>query len=462
MTRTSHSPVVDAVRAHLTTYPPSGVALIACSGGLDSTVLASVLTPLLKKQGVSVWLAHLDHGLRGRQAAADARAVKLLARRLSVPSVLRTRRPDRTEVRAVGLQAAARRQRRTFLFGTARLLRASVCYLAHHEDDQIETLLIQERRGRLPLARGGIAEVAGLLERPLLGVRRDELLALAVAHGWSWRFDPSNVNPRFLRAAVRAEPALDPSDRAGRLSEALNVRAHRTYLHAEAGRAESVVVKTWQEGRVALRREQLASLDDEVALVLLQRQTPTPGARPPSRGGLAGLMTCVRRNTGGERRELSLGGGWRAEVQGVHVVLLRGGAEAVSAPRFDLATAAMDADAARALLLSTRARGASYAIFDGSAESDGLRRGQAGEGRRMTLLGGPGRRLLRDLLAEAGVSEKFRSSWPVAELPDGEVVWVPGVRRSAHRPLTRASAEALVLYTVAPRVDGTGAMERIL
>jgi len=462
MTRAPGADVLDAVGAHLEGHPPEGTALIACSGGIDSTVLASVLTPLLKGRGVSVWLVHLDHGLRGRGAAADASAVRTLAKELGVPSFSRTRLPDFAAVREVGLQAAARAIRRELLFAVAKMLGASVCYLAHHEDDQVETLVIQERRGRLSRSRGGIAEVSGLLERPLLRVRRREIQSLAVVRGWSWRTDPSNTDSRFLRAAVRSEPPLTPSVRAGLLKRALNVRARRTYLHQEAARVQDSMVTTRQEGRVVLRRVHLARLRDEVAIVLLQRHTPNPGGRPPSRAALRGLMACVRRGTGGERRKLTLGGGWRAEVCGPDVSLLRGDVRAASAPGFDLVVTSMDVETARTLCSSTSARANSYAIFDCSVVADGLRRGEVGVGRRMKLQGGSGRRLLRDLLAEAGVPAELRSSWPVVELPDGEVVWVPGVRRSAHRLLTEASAEALVLYTVAPRVDENGALERIL
>lgn len=200
--------VIDAAIARL---PERATVVLACSGGVDSTVLARVAVPRLQASGRTPILAHLDHGLRP-DAVRDGAFVSRLAAELGVACVRRRRRPRTDRIAAVGLQAAAREVRYDFFDRVLDGFDAPTLWLAHHEDDQLETILLRGRA--MPAVRGRFA-------RPLLAVARSAICALARSSGWSWRVDPSNRDPRFARTAARAEvQALDSAGRTALLASA--------------------------------------------------------------------------------------------------------------------------------------------------------------------------------------------------------------------------------------------------
>ncbi|MFF7708039.1 tRNA lysidine(34) synthetase TilS [Pseudomonas sp. NPDC007930] len=181
---------------------------IALSGGLDSTALLHLLNTLAQQHPLPPLRAlHVHHGL---QAAADAWPAdcQRLCERLGVPlEVLRVQVPAQAS-----LEEGARRARHQAL--ASQLLPGEVLLLAHHRDDQAETVLYRLARGA---GVRGLAAMpaqrpagAGVLLRPLLGVGRAQLLAYAQQHQLQWVEDPTNALPdadrNYLRQAVM--PAL--------------------------------------------------------------------------------------------------------------------------------------------------------------------------------------------------------------------------------------------------------------
>lgn len=186
--------------------------LVACSGGLDSTVLTHVLCDVAAQSGFQVCLGHVNHGLRGEESDADERFVVALAATLKVP--VRTRRVDPGELRKgcsslerPTLQEAARELRYAALVAMAVELDAERIATAHHADDQAETVLLRLMRGSGPDGLGGIPERSpdGRLVRPLLSVSRAQLEAFAHRHGVEWREDRSNAEGDYARNRLRRD-----------------------------------------------------------------------------------------------------------------------------------------------------------------------------------------------------------------------------------------------------------------
>ena len=182
-------------------YPRIGQAIIGFSGGLDSTALLLAATRSLSPAW-EVSAIHVHHDLQP-QADGWADHCRDVCRRLGVPhECLRVQVADTGDE---GREAAARRARYAAL--GERLGPDSALLVAHHFDDQVETLLIQLLRGCGP--RGLAAMPAarplgqGLLLRPWLGVRRDALQVLVAAAGLTWIEDPMNEDSRLERAFVR-------------------------------------------------------------------------------------------------------------------------------------------------------------------------------------------------------------------------------------------------------------------
>lgn len=176
---------------------------VAVSGGVDSMVLLHVLHCL----GHPVWVAHVDHGLRGAESDADRAFVEAQAGKLGLPF-----RAVRVDVKSVAdgssVQMAARQLRYQWF---KALLREGppVIALGHHADDRAETLLLHLLRGIGARGWNGMPAVTRLEEgrvcRPLLGVGRKEIAAYAAAHGIAFREDASNRDPKYLRNRVRNE-----------------------------------------------------------------------------------------------------------------------------------------------------------------------------------------------------------------------------------------------------------------
>lgn len=198
--RSSDDRLLQTVMAPLAAATPSRV-LIGYSGGLDSTVLLHLLA---RHAPVPVTAIHVHHGL---QAAADgwAEHCARVCAGLGVP--LQTVRVRVAVDDPAGPEAAARAARQA-AFAEA-LARGDWLALAHHREDQAETVLLRLLRGSGVDGLAGMAALApfaaGWCWRPLLGQPRALLRAYAVEHGLRWIEDPHNVDPRYTRSWLRGE-----------------------------------------------------------------------------------------------------------------------------------------------------------------------------------------------------------------------------------------------------------------
>lgn len=184
-------------------------ALVAVSGGMDSMALWHALRAAGYGDLVVV---HVDHGLRGADSAADAEFVGAEAARLgTLCEIRRVAVADFAAERRCSLETAARELRYRAIAAVARETGRPRVFLAHHADDQVETVLMRLFRGAGARGLAGMAEeslrqVEGIeltLLRPLLKVPREAIAAYAHAHGVAWREDASNASAFALRNRVR-------------------------------------------------------------------------------------------------------------------------------------------------------------------------------------------------------------------------------------------------------------------
>jgi tRNA(Ile)-lysidine synthase len=187
--------------------------LVAVSGGPDSTALLSLFVRSAPELGVTLHVAHLDHGWRA-SSARDAEFVRRLALRFGIPVTVghvdpaawkaTSARPPAGERRQSSLEARARTLRQRFLRATAAQVGATRIALGHTLDDQAETLLLRLLRGSGARGLAGIHPVVdGLFIRPLLGARRADILSYLKARRLTWRRDPTNRDLRLTRNRVR-------------------------------------------------------------------------------------------------------------------------------------------------------------------------------------------------------------------------------------------------------------------
>jgi len=206
------APVSDAeVQGLFTGLTGEPALVLAVSGGPDSTALLWLAARWAKrlKRSPELLACTIDHGLRA-EARREAAAVKRLARSLGVPH--RTLRWTGAKP-ATGVQAKARAERYRLLGQAARRIGARCILTAHTLDDQAETVLIRMARGSGMTGLAAMARVtpmgAFFIVRPLLDVAKARLVATLRAASVAFADDPSNRDPRFTRARLRAlMPAL--------------------------------------------------------------------------------------------------------------------------------------------------------------------------------------------------------------------------------------------------------------
>ena len=191
--------------------------LVGVSGGRDSVALLHALhEPGFKR----LIVCHLNHGLRGRTAAADARFVEKLAARLGLEFVGEKADVARiAKEKGQSLETAARHTRYDFFARVARARRCRTLFLAHHADDQVETALFNLFRGAGRAGLGGMSAdsertIDGVrlrILRPMLGVWRAEIDAFLASRKLCFREDASNASAAFTRNRVRHDllPALE-------------------------------------------------------------------------------------------------------------------------------------------------------------------------------------------------------------------------------------------------------------
>ncbi len=190
---------------------PGQHILVACSGGVDSTVLLHVLHRLAPEIGVTVCAASINHGLRP-EASAEVQGVAEFCESLGVPF-----RSAEVEVpaREPSLQARARTARYEALHQIAADFRADRIAVGHTQDDQAETVLARLLRGSGLRGLSGVAPRRrdGVI-RPLLDCRRHDVIAYAAERNLAYVDDPSNHQPAYERVRIRDEvvPALVRED----------------------------------------------------------------------------------------------------------------------------------------------------------------------------------------------------------------------------------------------------------
>ncbi len=207
-THETNDPLTDAVRTALAEFGVRDeTVVVAVSGGPDSVALLHTLFRLQDELALRLHVAHLNHMLRGETSDKDAEFVGALAETLGIPFTCESRdtRAHQRERKNSSLEDAARDVRHAFLSDVADEVGASRIALGHTVDDQAETVLLQLVRGTGLSGLRGMLPVRGRIIRPLLGVRRDDILEYLKAEGIDYRIDETNLSDDFARNRMRTD-----------------------------------------------------------------------------------------------------------------------------------------------------------------------------------------------------------------------------------------------------------------
>jgi len=424
------APLLDRFRAHLDRarlFPAPGTAVLAVSGGGDSVALLDLMRAVAPGRGLSLVVAHADHGIQ-TDSRLVGEAVSRLAQSCGVAFEL-----GELHLGSDATETAARRARYAWLAVVRQAHAARYLVTAHHSDDQIETILLRVLRGSGPAGLAGMpARGRGGLVRPLLPFTRAELAAHVAESGLPFHDDPANRDPRHLRSWVRVELLPRLAARVGSRVRADILRLGRTA--ATDRRAWDRVLELVPELQLHLAAEgfdvaraALSSYDKALSVALLRAAARRAGlVLGPRR---ARRLLALAGHVSGRR--LPLGGGWAAEVAFDRLRVGRGSAgtarEVVArgergSAKFGSFRVEWAPEAAPARLPRS-----DWTTWIAGADWE-VRAPRPGD--RLVPLGGVGHRPVRRLLMEARVPRSARASYPV--VARGEtILWVPGVCRSA-------------------------------
>lgn len=278
---------LDALRMCLSRHDllrPEAVLVAAVSGGSDSMALLNGLSLLRQETGFTLRACHVQHGLRGEDSLEDERLVREFCRTNRIPLTVHTAQLG-GDLHLPGMETRARDCRRTFFAETMADCHGDALLLAHHQDDQTETLLMHLLRGSGGNGLAGMQEAApfadGLLLRPFLNLSKAALLSALQDWRVPYREDASNQEALTPRNALRLEvlPKLEqlfPGCTARMAQTARLLRRDEAALEGQAYALRNAATLTTGYGLYALLLPALQDTPEAIAIRTL-RQWVTHG-----------------------------------------------------------------------------------------------------------------------------------------------------------------------------------------
>ncbi|HEX6479418.1 MAG TPA: tRNA lysidine(34) synthetase TilS [Ktedonobacteraceae bacterium] len=312
--------------------PTRGEIVVAVSGGADSLCLLHLLHRLCgpgkRYPELRLHAAHLNHKLRGEAGQQDAVAVASIAAAWGIPCTVGAMDvPELARKEHRSLEDAARVARYRFLRQVAH---GQPIAVAHHADDQVETLLLHWIRG------SGLAGMVGMLPRqqdilrPLLEVSHADIVAYCRQHAIVPVEDLSNSDPRFLRNRIRHEllpllQSFNPGIQETLLRNAGAVHADVDWIEAQVDACLPRVVIAEQDGSIQLNSHAFLELPLSLQRHLLRRVTGrlSDGQSPLEARHYALLELLLYHEDDGQERRLDLPSGLRFTYDFDHMVFER-------------------------------------------------------------------------------------------------------------------------------------------
>ena len=450
--------------------PMKQVIVAGVSGGPDSSYLLH--KNLLGKKGARVVAGHMNYGLRGTDSEKDQKLVEEMARIYGFERDIFRVRPEpgtagggKTRKRLpAGFEKNARDSRYRFLMDLAKKVGAERIVMAHTADDQVETILMRVFEGAGIGGLKGIPRVTGDgIVRPILDVWKEDILNYLKKRKIPYRIDRSNFDTRFERNWMRNVllPLLvkrygkTVKKRIFTLGE--RFRELDDYLEAEAGRWIRRKLKSFPGRSSDLRdlpsgfsfpREKYTALPTVLRVKILQRICfDRLGVAPGER-----LLKAMNRNIhdGGPSAKVNVGKGWKLANQYEEAMFVyenpvgpkgggikfvweaRGKISALQAKRLAAKGDAEVFDAAGLTLpLTVRPLRAGDRIRP-------FGRGAGGNAR-------DGQTKVKEILIDRKIPRDDRWGRPVVCDANGAILWIPGVLRSAHAPVTPETRKTALL-----------------
>lgn len=449
-------------------WSPHDTIVVAVSGGPDSVALLRVLHEIsLNRMPLTLICAHVNHGFRA-ESKGEAEFVRELAEELGLPFELAEFDiPSLMKESGLGPEGTAREKRYKFLIDTAHCYGARSVALAHHADDQAETVLMRLLRG------SGLSGLAGIkwkrtekkveLIRPFLRINKTALIELCQSEGFTYAEDATNLLTKYKRNAIRLEvlPFLEKYN--GRVRQSLLQLAE--IAGAEDEYMETTTAKCFEElvsqakGKYTVERASFAAIPSALQRRLIKlilnylsadlSVLDFPKIEAVRRGTLQSYPTTW---------SLDLGGGLTCMRQyDIIVFSSKPVQQQVSytyridspIPRLFLGEIGrlmtMAVLERESFLVQGEDSGKMSAWFDSDKLVLPLTVRSRLPGDTIRVMGLNGSKKVKDIYIDDKIPSSERSTIPLVCDGLGNIVWIPGVRRSMHAAVGRHTASVLLL-----------------
>lgn len=449
-------------------WSPHDTIVVAVSGGSDSVALLRVLHEVsLNWMPLNLICAHVNHGFRA-ESRDEAEFVRELAEELGLPFELAEFDiPSLMKESGLGPEGTAREKRYEFLIDTAHRYGARSVALAHHADDQAETVLMRLLRG------SGLSGLAGIkwkrtekkveLIRPFLRINKTALIELCQNEGFSYAEDASNLLTKYKRNAIRLEvlPYLEKYN--GRVRQSLVqlaeiAGAEDEYMEATAAKCFEELVSQ-RNGKYTVERAAFAAIPAAlqrrlIKLILNYLSADLSALDFPK-------IEAVRRGTlqsNPTTWSLDLGGGLTCVRQYDIILFTSKPVQQQSSYTYRLSlpdsqlrldeigkVMTMTVLERESFLVQGEDSGKMSAWFDSDELAFPLTIRSRLPGDTIRVMGLNGSKKVKDIYIDDKIPSSERSMIPLVCDGLGNIVWIPGVRRSMHAAVGRHTTSVLLL-----------------
>jgi len=458
--------------------PPGSRVVAALSGGSDSVALLRLLHQVSGDCRFTLaGVAHLNHGLRGDESDGDEAFCREVAAGLGIAIQVGRRDVARlARDEHVSIEVAARRARYDFFADAAQRLHIDRIATGHTRDDQAETFLLRVLRGAGATGLAGIRPRRGPVVRPLLDIRRDDLLAFLAGLGQAFRTDSSNRDLRIPRNWVRHRlvPLLAEHLNADIVEvlarEATVLRDEAILLDRLANEAAARIENALPERGIRLDAGALAELPLALARrVIRQALARTEDAHFHGFDHVEQVLALSK--PVGDRSAADLPG-IRVERIGAGVVLYKRGPRfrpsapgfryllpvpgRVNVPECSCRIEAKTRKRSSGQSVAPKALGAGSdtAVIDAAASAGGLAVRSRRPGDSIRPLGLLGRKKLQDVLVDRKVPREQRDRVPLVVDADDRILWIGGHLVAEDACVTARTRSVVVLKLIRNGEEG--------
>jgi tRNA(Ile)-lysidine synthase len=287
---------------------PKGKYVVAVSGGVDSIVLLDLLS---KMSGLNIIVAHFNHGIRP-DSELDEKLVMKTADSYQLPFVVGNGRLGHATS-----EDKAREVRYKFLNDAKRLNGADSIITAHHQDDLLETAILNLLRGTGRRGLSAISDNPDII-RPLLNVPKPVILSYAKEHRLKWREDISNQDDRYLRNFIRHRitPRFTSKQRQDFLGELDKMSGVNQILDHEIANLSQNII----HGNT-IDRSAFIALPNEIGKEVLVNFLRKEGIRQFDRPAIERLATAIRTARQGSKVDVTKGAYLEMTASEAHLMI---------------------------------------------------------------------------------------------------------------------------------------------